>query len=82
MQLSRSFVQRFLRFSAPQNLSGYVTFSGPKRVVDPDFAEMAPTGFRDQSSLGLFRKDGKVRAKVRAKVMESKFSGERMRLIR
>lgn len=61
-----------VRSSAPQNLSGYATFSGPKRVVDPDFAEMAATGFRDQSSLRLFRKDGKVRAKV----METEFSGE------
>ena len=61
-----------VRSSAHQNLSGYVTFSGPKRVVDPDFAEMATTGFRDQSSLRLFRKDGKVRAKV----MGSEFSGE------
>ncbi len=61
-----------VRSSAPQNLSRYVTFSGPKRVVNADVAEMTATGFRDQSSLGLFRKDGKVRAKV----MESEFSGE------
>jgi len=61
-----SFTSYFLaiRFSAPDALPGYVTFAGPKRVVDPDFAEIAATGFRDQSHLRLFRKDGEVRAKV------------------
>lgn len=61
-----------VRSSVPQNLSGYVNFSGPKRVIDPDFVAMAATGFRDQSSLKLFRRDGKVRAKV----MEFEYSGE------
>ncbi len=53
-----------IRSSAPKALPGYVTFASPNRVVDPDFAEMAATGFRDQSSLRLFRKDGEVRARV------------------
>ncbi|HOI81153.1 MAG TPA: serine hydrolase domain-containing protein [Synergistales bacterium] len=53
-----------IRSSAPKELPGYVTFPTPNRVVDPDYAEIAATGFRDQSSLRLFRKEGEVRAGV------------------
>ncbi len=52
------------RSSAADELPGFFVFDGPKRVVDPDHAEMVSTGFRDQSSLRLFRKDGRTRAKV------------------
>ncbi len=53
-----------MRSSQPEGLPGYVDFYGLKRVVDPDFAEIAATGFRDQSSLTLFKEKGELRGKI------------------
>ncbi|PTN36004.1 serine hydrolase [Desulfonatronum sp. SC1] len=49
--------------SVSDELPGYVYGFGIQKVEGPDFASMAATGFRDQLSLRLFRKDGKIRVR-------------------
>ncbi len=49
--------------STSPELPGYVFGFGLQRVEDFGFASIAATAFRDQLSLQLFRKDGKIRAR-------------------
>jgi len=49
--------------STSPDLPGYVFGFGLQKVEDFGFASIAATAFRDQLSLQLFRKDGKIRAR-------------------
>jgi|LSQX01.3.fsa_nt_gb CubicO group peptidase (beta-lactamase class C family) len=53
-----------VRSSTIPELPGYVNFWGLKKVESPEYASIAATGFRDQSSLKLFSKGEEIRAKV------------------
>ncbi len=53
-----------VRSSRIAELPGYIDFFGIKKVESADYAAIAATGFRDQSSLHLFRKGNEIRAKV------------------
>ncbi len=51
------------RSSVSSELPGYVFAYGLQKVEDLGYAGIAATAFRDQLSIQLFRKDGKIRAR-------------------
>ena len=53
-----------VKSSKISSLPGYIEFFGIKKVASPDSASIAATGFRDQSSLRLFKKGNETRAKA------------------